>query len=215
MEGGGCRTFQVGLEVAVGLATRPKKFVAGYQGPTKVVEAGLGAPALSEQNNTPAHKPHIRSSQGGFGGGEGGGGGGEGCNHGWVAVGLATPKNWRLPKKPPPPYPLLTTPSPPLPGPAVPATHNNRQTLILPHEAWHPHQGGPSRGATVKRSGCHHALTVGNVVGVVGVPRYVPWLGVAPSLQPVANSTRSASLKGPTVGCDCISCKVVRAGFQQ
>ena len=118
-------------------------------------------------------------------------------------------------KKAPPPYPLLTTPSPPLPGPAVPATHNNRQTLILPHEAWHPHQGGPSRGATVKRSGCHHALTVGNVVGVVGVPRYVPWLGVAPSLQPVANSTRSASLKGPTVGCDCISCKVVRAGFQQ
>ena len=151
----------------------------------------------------------------GLGVGREGGGGGEGGNHGGVAVGLATPKNWRLPKKPPPPYPLLTTPSPPLPGPAVPATHNNRQTLILPHEAWHPHQGGPSRGATVKRSGCHHALTVGNVVGVVGVPRYVPWLGVAPSLQPVANSTRSASLKGPTVGCDCISCKVVRAGFQQ
>ena len=79
--GGGCRTFQVGLEVAVGLATRPKKFVAGYQGPTKVVEAGLGAPALSEQNNTPAHKPHIRSSQGGFGGGEGGGGAGRGATH--------------------------------------------------------------------------------------------------------------------------------------
>ena len=127
--GGGCRTFQVGLEVAVGLATRPKKFVAGYQGPTKVVEAGLGAPALSEQNNTPAHKPHIRSSQGGFGGGEGGGGGGEGCNHGWVAVGLATPKNWRLPKKPPPPLP---PPYHPLPSPPRPSsTCNSQQSTNL------------------------------------------------------------------------------------